>query len=247
MSGGDIAGATGRRIVLWRHGRTHYNLEERFQGQLDTALDDIGKEQAAAGARLLSRLRPARLVTSDLARASQTAAALHRLCGLPAIEDPRLREHDVGQWANLTRDQVAARFPAAYGVWRTGACPSDWEQPRDLARRALAGVTTALGNLGEGETLIVVSHGGTIRAVIGSLLGIDAEEWWKLGALDNAHWAVLEETTRGWALAGYNVGAQRLRDASPPQRPLSYAPAEDDDGGGDVAISAHLDQRRSHA
>jgi probable phosphoglycerate mutase len=246
MSGGDIAGATGRRVVLWRHGRTRYNLEERFQGQLDTPLDETGAEQAAAGARLLSWLHPARLVTSDLARASQTAAALQRLCGLSAIEDSRLREHDVGQWANLTRDQVAARFPAAYGAWRTGACPSDWEQPRDLARRALAGVTTALRDLAEGETLIVVSHGGTIRAVVGSLLGFDAEEWWRLGALDNAHWAVLEETTRGWALAEYNVGAQRVRDAPPPHRPVSYAPA-DDDSGDNLAISAHLDQRRSHA
>lgn len=246
MSGGDIAGASGRRVILWRHGRTHYNLEERFQGQLDTPLDEIGKDQAVAGARVLSWLRPARLVTSDLARATQTAAALQRLCVLPAIEDPRLREHDVGQWANLTRDEVAARFPSAYGAWRTGACPNDWEQPRDLARRALAGVTTALADLAEGETLIVVSHGGTIRAVIGSLLGFEAEEWWKLSPLDNAHWAVLEETSHGWALAEYNVGAQHVRDALPPHRPVSYAPAGDDSGD-NLATSAHLDQRRSHA
>lgn len=246
MSGGDVAGASGRRMVLWRHGRTHYNVEGRFQGQLDTHLDGIGQEQAAAGAQLLSRLQPTLLVTSDLSRAAQTAAALHRLCGLQAIEDPRLREHDVGQWANLTCDQVAARFPSAYRAWRTGACPSDWEQPRDLARRAVAGVAAALGNLAEGETLIVVSHGGTIRAVIGSLLGFEAQQWWKFGALDNAHWAVLAETNRGWGLADYNVGAERLRDAASQQQPLSYAPALGDDSGA-LENSLHLDQRRSHA
>ena len=245
MSGGDIASTVGRRLILWRHGRTRYNAEDRFQGQSDTPLDRVGHEQAAAGARLLVGLRPTSLITSDLSRATQTAAELTRLSGLPAVEDPRLREHDVGQWANLTGDQVAARFPSAYELWRTGSYPHHWEEPLGLARRALDGVKTALANVSERGTLIAVSHGGTIRAVIGSLLGFNAEQWWKLGALGNAHWAVLAETSRGWGLVEYNVGVATLQDPASPQRTRPRVPSSADVSE-HVDISAHPDQRRSH-
>ena len=61
-----------RRIVFWRHGRTAWNAESRFQGQTDVPLDDAGREQAALAAAALARLQPARIVASDLARAMAT-------------------------------------------------------------------------------------------------------------------------------------------------------------------------------
>ena len=57
---------TGRRVVLWRHGQTAWNLAERFQGSSDVELDEVGVAQAGRAARLLTTLAPAAIVSSDL-------------------------------------------------------------------------------------------------------------------------------------------------------------------------------------
>ena len=57
---------TARRVVLWRHGRTAWNAESRFQGTTDVPLDEVGIAQAERAARDLATLAPARIVASDL-------------------------------------------------------------------------------------------------------------------------------------------------------------------------------------
>jgi len=64
----------GQQVVVWRHGRTEWNLAGRFQGQSDVALDAVGVAQARDSARILAALRPHAIVSSDLARAANTAA-----------------------------------------------------------------------------------------------------------------------------------------------------------------------------
>ena len=71
-----------RRLVLWRHGRTAWNADRRFQGQEDVPLDEQGVRQAAEAARHLAVLPPDRIVSSDLGRARVTAGALAAITGL---------------------------------------------------------------------------------------------------------------------------------------------------------------------
>ena len=72
--------------MLWRHGQTQWNVEGRFQGQSDIPLDEAGEAQAQRAARLLAGLRPDLIVSSDLLRASATAAPLARLTGsVPSV------------------------------------------------------------------------------------------------------------------------------------------------------------------
>ena len=87
-------GPSGRRLVLVRHGRTAWNLEDRAQGHADVPLDATGRAQAAAGA--VRRGDAARLGRSDLARARETAAYVAEATGLSRVDDARLREFDVG-------------------------------------------------------------------------------------------------------------------------------------------------------
>ena len=77
-----------------RHGQTAWNAEGRAQGHADVGLDDVGRNQAEAVAPVVAALDPALLVTSDLARARETAAFLEKETGLTAVEDPRWREYD---------------------------------------------------------------------------------------------------------------------------------------------------------
>ncbi|MBC3991495.1 histidine phosphatase family protein, partial [Streptomyces sp. AC563] len=55
-------------------------------------------------------------------------------------------------------------------------------------------------------TLVVVSHGGTIRTTIGRLIGLDPHTWESLGGLTNCCWSVLGEGARGWRLLEHNAG-----------------------------------------
>ncbi len=200
-----------RRVVLWRHGRTAWNTEGRFQGQLDVELDQVGVEQARRAATLLAGLPPAMVLSSDLSRARATVEPLVGLTGLTATFDAGLRETHGGEWQGLTGAQMAAGADlAAFDAWRQGAdlpAGRTGERRSEVGARAAAVVRRALQALGPGEVLVVVTHGGTARSVIGTLIGLPVEHWDVFGGLANCSWSVLEETSDGaWRLAEHNAG-----------------------------------------
>ena len=97
---------TAARIIIWRHGRTEWNVVNRFQGQADIPLDAVGQGQAVRAAEVLAAYRPAGLYSSDLSRCYQTAAVLAERLGLEIITDKRLREIHVGSWEGLVGAEV---------------------------------------------------------------------------------------------------------------------------------------------
>ncbi len=194
--------------MLWRHGRTEWNARGRFQGQLDPPLDATGRAQTQVAAAVLSTLRLAALVSSDQQRALDTAATLGVRIGLPPRPDPRLREIGLGCWQGLTREQARERFPAEYAAWAGGADVrrGGGETYAEVGVRAVAAVRAALAAVPAGSTLVCVTHGGTARAAIGTLLELAPASWWRLAPLGNARWSVLVETGRGWRLEEHNAG-----------------------------------------
>lgn len=199
--------------MLWRHGRTRWNLEDRFQGHSDVELDPTGRAQAVRAARLLAALNPVALVSSDLRRARDTAAALGRVAGVDVAEDPRLRETFGGTWQGLTVTEIQALDAGAYALWRSGAdVPAGGAETRsDVAGRVLPAIRDALAEVPPGDTLVVVTHGGSARAAIGSMLGLPIDRWAVIGGLSNCCWTVLEEATfetgQGWRLVEHNAGS----------------------------------------
>ena len=95
----------GQRIILWRHGQTDWNIENRFQGHSDIPLNDTGHRQVKKAAPLLKNLAPDRIISSDLIRAQQTAQALADICQLPVAIDAGLRETHGGKWEGKTGAQ----------------------------------------------------------------------------------------------------------------------------------------------
>ena len=79
----------------------------------------------------------------------------------------------------------------------------------EVADRALPAVEDALERLDPGETLIVVTHGGTARAVIGRLLALEPASWRSLASLAHCRWSVLEEAEFGWRLEEHNKRTPR--------------------------------------
>jgi glucosyl-3-phosphoglycerate phosphatase len=197
-----------RRLVLWRHGRTQWNEEGRFQGHTNIPLDASGVAEAQRAARLLASLRPVVIVSSDLSRASATAAELANVTGLQVMLDGRLRERYGGEWEGLTGPEIAARYPETYAAWRSGADvqPEGGEANSEVADRVVAVLDKVLGDLPDDGILVAVSHGGAIRAGIGRLLQLPVETWSALGALSNCSWSVVSEGGRGWRLLEHNAG-----------------------------------------
>ncbi|WP_329390952.1 histidine phosphatase family protein [Streptomyces sp. NBC_01351] len=201
-------GKSGRKIVLWRHGQTSWNLERRFQGSTDIELTEMGVAQARRAARLLASLKPDAIVASDLRRASDTAAELAAITGLPVVHDEALRETYAGEWQGLTHDEILAKYGEQYAAWKRGESVrrGGGELETEVADRAAPVVLEHADRLPQDGTLVVVSHGGTIRTTIGRLLGLDAYQWEGLGGLSNCCWSVLGEGARGWRLMEHNAG-----------------------------------------
>lgn len=198
--------------MLWRHGRTAWNDEGRFQGQLDVPLDDVGRAQAAHAARVLAAFPPSAVVSSDLGRARETAAALAAITGLTPTLTPGLRETDAGQWQGRLLAEIVAADGERFGAWRRGADvrAGGGETRSEIAVRAVTAITAALAEVPDGEVLVAVTHGGTARATIGRLLGLPVASWIALGGLANCSWSVLEESdvvAAGWRLGEHNAGS----------------------------------------
>ena len=198
-------------VILWRHARSEWNALGRFQGQLESDLDEVGRRQAVEAASRLAELSPARIVTSPSVRARDTAAALAAATGLPAVEDPRLREVDLGAWSGLTRDEVAVRFPEEYADWRAGRdiTRGGGETFAEVGSRIAAVVTEHLAALPDGAgPLVVVTHGGTTLSALVALLDLPPEVRRRLGPVGNARWSRLSPAPDGvgWRLAEHNAG-----------------------------------------
>jgi probable phosphoglycerate mutase len=197
-----------QQVVVWRHGRTEWNLAGRFQGQRDVPLDPVGVAQARSSARILAALRPAAIVASDLSRAADTAAELGKLTGHQVQFEPGLRETYLGNWQGLTRAEVAARYPGEEAAWLRGELErrGGGESMPEVADRAVAAVRGALDKLGPDDTLVAVTHGGSGRVLIGRLCGLPPEHWSALGVLSNCSWTVLKQRPDRWAILEHNAG-----------------------------------------
>ncbi|MBU6530543.1 histidine phosphatase family protein [Streptomyces sp. NPDC057245] len=198
----------GRRVILWRHGQTSWNVERRFQGSTDVELTGTGVAQARRAAQLLVHLKPDAIVASDLVRAANTAAELAVLTGLEVTPEEGLRETYAGAWQGLTHEEIIARYGDEYAAWKRGepVRRGGGELETEVADRAAPVVLRHAEKLPEDGTLVVVSHGGTIRTTIGRLLGLEPHSWESLGGLTNCCWSVLGEGARGWRLLEHNAG-----------------------------------------
>ncbi|MGU3499737.1 glucosyl-3-phosphoglycerate phosphatase [Mycobacterium sp. C31M] len=215
---------TVRRLVLLRHGQTEWNAGSRMQGQLDTDLTDLGRDQAAAAAEVLAKRQPVAIVSSDLRRALDTATALGERSGVPVRVDQRLRETHLGDWQGLTHIDVDAQAPGARLAWRDDArwAPHGGESRVDVAARSVPLVEELLASETDwgvdsfDRPVVLVAHGGLIAALTGALLDLPVDNWPVLGGMGNASWAqlsghIVNEAVK-WRLDVWNASAQVAND-----------------------------------
>jgi broad specificity phosphatase PhoE len=164
-------------LILARHGETDWNRENRFQGHADPPLNELGRRQSVALAEALAGDGIARVYTSPLRRALETAEIVSERLALPLDTEAGLREIDVGAWSGLTRDEVAERFPEQYARWLERAPHGfeDGETYDELAARVIPALRR-LAVRHPSETLLVITHGGPSRVAQAYAAGIDYAE-----------------------------------------------------------------------
>jgi 2,3-bisphosphoglycerate-dependent phosphoglycerate mutase len=151
-------------ILLARHGETDWNRENRFQGHADPPLNETGRAQAAELAAALANAPIAAVYSSPLRRAFETAQIVGAPHGLQPVPVDALREVDVGSWQGLTRAEIEERFPEQFARWLD--YEQGWEDGEsydEMGQRVLAALLE-LAAAHEDERILVVSHGGPVRA-----------------------------------------------------------------------------------
>lgn len=156
-----------RRVLLVRHGETDYNINGRWQGHLDVPLNAEGEHQAQCLAAHLKDTKLAAIYSSDLSRALETARPLAAEQRLEIITDPRLREVNLGVFQGLTRNQIADLYPLEHDRWHhdDGFVVPGGESRLQLQARMFA-VFQELTMTAAGETILLMTHGGSIRRLL---------------------------------------------------------------------------------
>jgi broad specificity phosphatase PhoE len=157
-----------------RHGETEWNAERRLQGQLDIALNDLGRQQSARCAGTLRSLIAARrktpadfaFISSPLSRARETMETLRGGLDLPRdgyVIEPRLAELSFGRWEGLTYAEVRALDYPALAVRERDKW--NFTPPEGESYAALL-VRVRVWHAGVKDNIIVAAHGGVARALM---------------------------------------------------------------------------------
>ena len=118
-------------MLLLRHGQSTWNAQQRWQGQANPPLSDMGRAQAAHAGQRWGSVDA--IVTSPLDRAHETAHILVEAVGVGPVEVvPALAERDAGPWSGLTRDQIEDGWP---GFLREQKRPAGYELDPELLDR----------------------------------------------------------------------------------------------------------------
>lgn len=156
-------------LYLVRHGETEYNLEGRIQGHLDTPLSDLGKKQAKCVSSRLADEKFDAIYSSDLGRAHTTAEILAAHHNLTIKTTPLIRESNLGILQGLTRAEIEVKYPESEYEWRRNPLtmrPPGAETREDVVARCVEFLNNIEQNHNDGEKLLVVGHGGSLRGLV---------------------------------------------------------------------------------
>jgi probable phosphoglycerate mutase len=184
-------------------------VANKFQGHTDIPLNAVGQFQAKHAAPMLAAIKPTMIIASDLGRAQSTAHELVKITGLEVSIDERLRETNCGNWEGLTGDEIRKVDLDNLRMWSMGGdnpAGGIGERRSEVGARGFAAITDVLAGK-DNQRLVVATHGGTARTIIGTYLELPIPFWSRIGGLSNAQWSILEESPKGWLLVEHNAGS----------------------------------------
>ena len=186
------------RVILVRHGRSSYNEQQRYQGCSDeSVLIEKGKQQALKTGIALSKIDFDAIYTSPLKRTQETAREIikannyHTKLISKLKLNSNLKEVDLPGWQGLYYKYVREEFAEEYRIWEEAPHEFITEKIESNGQTLIKTKTKPVLELYEkarafwqeilplhqGKTVLIVSHGGTIRALIGTATGIQPQNY----------------------------------------------------------------------
>jgi probable phosphoglycerate mutase len=188
------------RVILVRHGRSTYNEQKRYQGCCDeSVLTEKGKQQAFETGIALSKINFDAIYVSPLQRTQESAREILQVnqyhqklkLKLKLKLNSNLKEVDLPKWQGLDYKYVREEFAAEYRIWEESPHEFTIENIESRGQTLIKTKTKPVLQLYEkarqfwqevlplnqGKTILVVSHGGTIRALIGTATGIPPQNY----------------------------------------------------------------------
>jgi broad specificity phosphatase PhoE len=207
-----------RRLLLARHGTTDWNARHIWQGHRDIPLNDLGRAQAHALAERLSAEAIDGMWTSDLSRATETAEIVGARIGQTPVVTEGLREIDLGGWEGLSFEDIQRKEPETVAALARGEdLPrgGTGERVAEFQARVAGALETAAVGVA-GGTLLLVVHGGVIKALVAHLLEIPSRNIGRITAGRNASLSEIVFGVAGPQLVGLNDSRHVDDLAGPP-------------------------------
>ena len=186
------------RLVIVRHAESALNGENRIQGHIDSHLTPKGLRQARRLSKKIRKMKIHKVYSSDLGRAYSTTLEILKGSRLPIARDPYLREIALGDWEGRTPEEVDSLYDKGYQKWLRK--PSAVKIPRAESvahfRRRVTACVKRIARANRGKTVLVVTHGGVITALLADWLKADFDNLIVNLRLDNTSVTLVDETEK---------------------------------------------------
>ncbi len=166
------------KLILARHGETLWNKERRLQGHQDSPLTEDGKKQVAFIAEALKNEKIDAAFCGDLGRAIDSSKAILQSHNLKAMQRRELRERSHGIVQGMTQKQADREYPELQEQRKKSKY--NFRNPKGESyadsEQRIKPFIEELKQKNANQTVLIVSHGGINRIIIGQLLQLPAEE-----------------------------------------------------------------------
>ncbi len=174
-------------LTFVRHGQSTYNFENRFTGNLDVPLTALGREEASLAGKKLKAFRYSMAYTSMLSRAWETLSIILTEINqpfIPVIKEAALNERMYGSLQGLNKAETAVKYgDTQVEVWRRSydIRPPEGESLEDTYNRTVPYYKAVIEpDVKEGNNILIVAHGNSLRALMMYLENISPQEITKI-------------------------------------------------------------------
>jgi broad specificity phosphatase PhoE len=190
-------------LIIVRHAESAFNLQNRIQGHQDSRLTPKGIGQARRLAKRIKNFKIDRVYSSDLGRAYSTTVAITRyLKKAKIVRDPKLSEILLGDWEGMTPEEVDKLYGKGYQKWLK--CPSACVIPNAERiahfRKRVTERVRAIAKKEKGKTVLIVTHGGVITALLADWLKADFDRVLQGLQIDNTSLTFVNATEKHFKL-----------------------------------------------
>ncbi|WP_304969411.1 histidine phosphatase family protein [Romboutsia ilealis] len=181
------------KLILVRHALTVDNQKSRLSGHIDSSISEEGKEQIDKITNYLKDVDIDKIYTTTSSRTKDTVKKLSKLKSIEIIEKESLKEISFGDFERLTFDEIKNKYPKEFqDMIEKGY---EYKYPNgesliDSYNRVCIELDNIISN-NDNRTILICSHGGTIRNIITYLISNSYKYHWNF-KIDNGSVTILE-------------------------------------------------------